>query len=36
MGFERRATIAFVVDEADVTVLRVLYGGRGMGKSIKG
>ena len=28
MGFENRVTIAFVVGAADVTILRVLYGGR--------
>lgn len=28
LGFERRAAIAFRVADEDVTVLRVLYGGR--------
>lgn len=28
VGFERRATIAFTVDEEEVLVLRVLYGGQ--------
>ncbi len=28
VGFERRVTIAFVVDEASVTILRLFYGGR--------
>ncbi len=28
IGFERRVTIAFVVEEQWVTILRVLYGGR--------
>ena len=28
VGFERRVTIAFVVDEATVTILRLFYGGR--------
>lgn len=28
MGFERRATIAFVVEDSGVTILRILYGGR--------
>lgn len=28
VGFERRVTITFVVDEANVTILRVFYGGR--------
>ena len=28
VGFERRATIAFLMDAESVTVLRVLYGGR--------
>jgi toxin ParE1/3/4 len=28
VGFERRVTIAFSVDDARVTILRVFYGGR--------
>lgn len=28
VGFERRVTIAFCVDESAVTILRVFYGGR--------
>lgn len=28
MGFERRTSIAFVVGDDTVTILRVLYGGR--------
>jgi toxin ParE1/3/4 len=28
MGFERRVTIAFIVQPDDVTILRILYGGR--------
>jgi toxin ParE1/3/4 len=28
VGFERRITIAFVVDDQSVTVLRLFYGGR--------
>jgi toxin ParE1/3/4 len=28
VGFERRVTIAFVVDEATVTILRLFYRGR--------
>ena len=28
IGFERRITIAFAVDEASVTILRMFYGGR--------
>ena len=28
IGFERRVTVAFVVDEKQVTILRVCYGGR--------
>lgn len=30
LGFERRVTIAFTVDEERVTVLRLLYAGRTM------
>jgi toxin ParE1/3/4 len=28
VGFERRVTIAFSVDDGRVTILRVFYGGR--------
>jgi toxin ParE1/3/4 len=28
IGFEQRVTIAFIVDETTVTILRVFYGGR--------
>ncbi len=28
VGFERRVTIAFSVEEARVTILRIFYGGR--------
>jgi toxin ParE1/3/4 len=28
IGFERRVTIAFTVDQAQVTILRVFYGGK--------
>jgi hypothetical protein len=28
MGFERRATVAFIVGEDHVRVIRVFYGGR--------
>ena len=28
VGFERRVTIAFIVDKTSVTILRLLYGGR--------
>jgi toxin ParE1/3/4 len=28
VGFERRVTIAFAVDDATVTVIRLFYGGR--------
>lgn len=28
VGFERRVSIAFVVEDGDVVVLRVLYGGQ--------
>lgn len=28
VGFERRVTIAFAVDEDRVTILRIFYGGR--------
>jgi len=28
VGFERRVTIAFVVDENQVTILRLFYGGQ--------
>lgn len=28
VGFERRLTIAFMVDDVSVTILRVFYGGR--------
>lgn len=28
IGFERRITIAFVVSDAEVTIARILYGGR--------
>ena len=28
VGFERRVTIAFSVDDVTVTILRLLYGGR--------
>jgi len=28
VGFERRVSIAFVVEESEVLVLRLLYGGR--------
>lgn len=28
MGFERRATIAFVIDDNEVVIIRVFYGGR--------
>lgn len=28
VGFERRVTIAFCVDESAVTILRLFYGGR--------
>ncbi|MGV6847918.1 MAG: type II toxin-antitoxin system RelE/ParE family toxin [Marinibacterium sp.] len=28
VGFERRITIAFIVSDTDVTVLRLFYGGR--------
>jgi toxin ParE1/3/4 len=28
VGFERRVTVAFSVDESRVTILRLFYGGR--------
>ncbi|MDP3897152.1 MAG: type II toxin-antitoxin system RelE/ParE family toxin [Mesorhizobium sp.] len=28
IGFERRVSVAFIVDETEVLVLRLLYGGR--------
>jgi toxin ParE1/3/4 len=28
VGFERRVTIAFTVDDTTVTILHILYGGR--------
>ena len=28
IGFERRITIAFTVDDSQVTILRVFYGGK--------
>ncbi|MDZ4366104.1 MAG: type II toxin-antitoxin system RelE/ParE family toxin [Afipia sp.] len=33
VGFERRVTIAFVVEEDEVIVLNILYGGRELPES---
>lgn len=30
VGFERRISVAFIVEETDVVVLRLLYGGRSL------
>ena len=30
MGFERRASIAFVIDGSDVVIVRIFYGGRNL------
>jgi toxin ParE1/3/4 len=35
MGFERRVTIAFHVEPATVTVDRILYGGRDLGRALR-
>lgn len=35
LGFERRATIAFTVDDDRVTILRVLYGGRDLQEEMR-
>jgi toxin ParE1/3/4 len=35
MGFERRITIAFHVEPATVTVDRILYGGRELGRALR-
>jgi toxin ParE1/3/4 len=34
IGFERSATIAFATSENTVTILRVLYGGRDIGRAM--
>lgn len=34
-GFERRATIVFSVVDTDVRILRVLYGGRHLGRALR-
>jgi toxin ParE1/3/4 len=36
LGFERRAVIVFQVLEADVRIVRVLYGGRDVEQALKG
>lgn len=33
VGFERRITIAFTVTDADVTILRLFYGGQDWGRA---
>lgn len=33
MGFEGRATIVFQVLKSDVTIIRILYGGRDIGRA---
>jgi toxin ParE1/3/4 len=35
IGFERRVTIAFQVDVSRVVILRILYGGRDVGKAFR-
>lgn len=35
VGFERRVSIAFEVEPKTVTILRVLYGGRDLGKAFR-
>jgi toxin ParE1/3/4 len=30
IGFERRATIAFTIDDENVVILRILYAGRSL------
>jgi toxin ParE1/3/4 len=34
MGFERRATIAFVVETETVTIVRIFYGGRNFERAL--
>ena len=36
VGFERRATLAMLVDADTITVLRILYGGRDIGVLAEG
>jgi toxin ParE1/3/4 len=36
VGFERSATIAFVVDEHAVTIIQILYGGRNVEARLRG
>jgi len=35
MGFERRVTILFRVEDERVDILRILYGGRDLGPQIE-
>ena len=35
VGFERRATILFQVKEAEVVILRILYGGRDSERALR-
>lgn len=34
-GFERRVSVAFVVDDVNVTILRLFYGGRDWGEDLR-
>ena len=36
MGFERRATIVFQVREAEVVIVRILFGGRDSARILRG
>lgn len=36
IGFERRATIAFRVDKAEVVIIRVFYGGQDFERKLRG
>ena len=36
IGFERRATIAFLVRRSEVTIVRIFYGGQDYGLRLRG